>query len=89
MSDLEWMKRHMTQRVSASEKVFHQDEDSASTTKGNLEAPPSQAKDPTTETIVLTASLFFRNLAFLRTDTGLYEPFQPFGEIKQVSNTVN
>ena len=89
MSDLEWMKRHMTQRVSASEKVFHQDEDNASTTKGNLEAPPSQAKDPTTETIVHTASLFFRNLAFLRTNTGLYEPFQPFGEIKQVSNTAN
>ena len=86
MSDLEWMKRHMTQRVSESEQIFQQDEDNLPTTKDESEAPPSQGKDPTTETILQTARLFLRNLAFSCTDTELYELFQPFGEIEQVSN---
>ena len=85
VSDLEWMKRHMTQQASEPERVFQQDEDVALTTKDEAEAPLSQDKDPTTETILQTARLFLRNLAFSCTDTELSELFQPFGEIEQVS----
>lgn len=89
VSDLEWMKRHMTQGASTPERVFQQDEDgapaTATTTTDKAEVPPPQDKDPTTATILQTARLFLRNLPFSCTDAELYELFQPLGEIEQVS----
>ncbi|KAL4077970.1 hypothetical protein J3A83DRAFT_4218429 [Scleroderma citrinum] len=84
ISDLEWMKRRMTQQVSEPE-VFQQDEDEDGTARDEAEPPPMQDKDPMTETILQTARLFLRNLAFSCTDTELHELFRPFGEVEQVS----
>lgn len=53
----------------------------------NSPAPDREApKDPTKETILQTARLFVRNLAFSCTDADLLELFSPFGEISQVSS---
>ena len=86
VSDLEWMKRHMTQGASTPERVFQQDEDGAPATATTTtdEAEVAQDKDPTTATILQTARLFLRNLPFSCTDAELYELFQPLGEIEQV-----
>ena len=42
-------------------------------------------KDPVKETILQTARLFVRNLAFSCTDADLLALFGPFGEISQAS----
>ncbi|KAI6143210.1 hypothetical protein BKA82DRAFT_4183819 [Pisolithus tinctorius] len=82
VSDLEWMKRRMTNHIPEPEMVFQQDEDED---ENKIEDPaPQQDKDPTTETILQTGRLFLRNLAFSCTDAELQELFQSFGEIEQV-----
>ncbi|KAK0445041.1 uncharacterized protein EV420DRAFT_1648558 [Desarmillaria tabescens] len=82
LSDLDWMKRHLSKKVDEVERVFEQpdDEEPASTTPAVPEAP----KDPTEETILQTSRLFVRNLAFSCTDTELQELFSRYGEISQV-----
>ncbi|KAH7882733.1 hypothetical protein F5I97DRAFT_1907901 [Phlebopus sp. FC_14] len=86
ISDLEWMKRRMTQHVSESDRVFQQsDDDEEKNPMGDMEnTDPVQDKDPVKETILQTSRLFLRNLAFSCTDDELLELFQPFGEIAQV-----
>lgn len=81
ISDLEWMKRHMTQKISEPDKVFEQDDEVEKDT-----APlQDNDNDPAKETILRTARLFLRNLAFSCTDAEVGELFSPFGEIEQVS----
>ena len=43
-------------------------------------------QDQTKETILQTARLFIRNLAFSCTDADLLELFRPYGEVSQVSH---
>ncbi|KAG5652714.1 hypothetical protein H0H81_003965 [Sphagnurus paluster] len=94
ISDLDWMKQRMSKAVDVVEKVFEQSDDEdrpAKATEGSKPTPntqqptqPEAPKDPTIETILQTARLFVRNLAFSCTDSDLLELFQPFGEISQV-----
>ncbi|KAG6336749.1 hypothetical protein ID866_2354 [Astraeus odoratus] len=84
ISDLEWMKQRMRQQLSDPTKVFQQDEDDIENECEKEDQTPPQDKDPTKETILQTARLFLRNLAFSCTETELYELFQQFGEIEQV-----
>lgn len=88
LSDMEWMRRRMRQDVEAAvpEKAFEQSDDED---MGVEDAPVPEQKeeerpDPTKETILQTARLFVRNLAFACTEDELRELFQPFGEISQV-----
>lgn len=46
----------------------------------------SQPKDPVRETILQTARLFARNLAYSCTEDELRELFEPFGKLEQVRN---
>ncbi|KAK0477584.1 hypothetical protein IW261DRAFT_1565894 [Armillaria novae-zelandiae] len=87
LSDLDWMKRHLSKKVDEDGRAFEQSDDEESALKG--EAPttpplPEVAKDPTEETIIQTSRLFVRNLAFSCTDTELQELFSEYGEISQV-----
>ncbi|KIJ64334.1 hypothetical protein HYDPIDRAFT_112328 [Hydnomerulius pinastri MD-312] len=84
ISDLDWMKRRMTEQVSEPGKVFEQDDDSDEGDKKDAVMEPPQEKDPAKETIQQTSRLFLRNLAFSCTDAEILELFQPFGEIVQV-----
>ncbi|EGO28739.1 hypothetical protein SERLADRAFT_459485 [Serpula lacrymans var. lacrymans S7.9] len=90
ISDLDWMKRRMTQKmdnINLQERVFQQSDDEDEDRDMNAEnqtAIPEEEKDPTKETILQTSRLFLRNLAFSCTDSELMELFQPFGEISQV-----
>ncbi|KAG6866156.1 hypothetical protein C0991_008110 [Blastosporella zonata] len=91
ISDLEWMKRRMESTVDVVEKVFEQSDDEDSPSKPAKSTPhepnvtePEPPKDPTIETILQTARLFVRNLAFSCTDVDLRELCSPFGEISQV-----
>ncbi|RDB18321.1 Multiple RNA-binding domain-containing protein 1 [Hypsizygus marmoreus] len=94
ISDVDWMTRRMTRTVDVVEKVFEQsdDEDEERKTSDRSRNPetaqtttePELPKDPTKETILQTARLFVRNLAFSCTDAELLELFRPFGEISQV-----
>ncbi|KAI0060073.1 hypothetical protein BV25DRAFT_1807867 [Artomyces pyxidatus] len=82
LSDLEWMRRRMRQGVEESaDKAFEQSDDEEPSAK-----PPvaTETKDSTKETILQTARLFVRNLAFTCTEEELRELFQPFGEISQI-----
>ncbi|KAG6844322.1 hypothetical protein H0H87_007806 [Tephrocybe sp. NHM501043] len=92
ISDLEWMRRRMGNTVdtAAAEKAFEQsdDEDGPSKPQPTIQVPkpsePEPSKDPTVETILQTARLFVRNLAFSCTEADLRELFSPFGEVSQV-----
>ncbi|GLB44335.1 putative RNA recognition motif containing protein [Lyophyllum shimeji] len=92
VSDLEWMKQRMSKTVDVVERAFEQsdDEDESgtrplkSTEKEQEAVEPEAQKDPTIETILETARLFVRNLAFSCTEEDLVELFQPFGAISQV-----
>ncbi|KAF7352281.1 Multiple RNA-binding domain-containing protein 1 [Mycena venus] len=89
LSDMDWMKRHMSKNADVVEKAFEQSDDE------DLDPQPPSAvpaaitsaeppKDPTKETILQTSRLFVRNLAFSCTEADLLEFFSPFGEISQV-----
>ncbi|PBK88707.1 hypothetical protein ARMGADRAFT_1047355 [Armillaria gallica] len=87
LSDLDWMKRHLSKKVDEDEQVFEQSDDEEPALEG--EAPttpalPEALKDPTEETILQTSRLFVRNLAFSCTDTELQDLFSGYGEISQV-----
>ncbi|KAF8055239.1 hypothetical protein FPV67DRAFT_1612778 [Lyophyllum atratum] len=89
ISDLDWMKQRMSKAADVVEKAFEQSDDEegpeqALPAKEQQPAEPEAPKDPTVETILQTARLFVRNLAFSCTDTDLLELFKPFGEISQV-----
>ncbi|KAF8870174.1 hypothetical protein BD779DRAFT_1581736 [Infundibulicybe gibba] len=83
LSDLEWMKRHMSTNPDRQEKVFEQSdhEDGGEPTNTPTESAPSS--DPVRDTILQTSRLFVRNLAFSCTDSDLLELFKPFGDINQ------
>ncbi|ETW79698.1 hypothetical protein HETIRDRAFT_445497 [Heterobasidion irregulare TC 32-1] len=86
LSDMEWLKRRMKQDVedagAASGKVFEQSDDE----EQDVDATDVQTevKDLAKETILQTARLFVRNLAFSCTEAELRDLFQPFGEVSQV-----
>ncbi|PBK60975.1 RNA-binding domain-containing protein [Armillaria solidipes] len=87
LSDLDWMKRHLSKKVDEDERAFEQSDDEEPALEG--EAPttpalPEAPKDLTEETILQTSRLFVRNLAFSCTDTELQELFSGYGEISQV-----
>ncbi|KII90259.1 hypothetical protein PLICRDRAFT_40464 [Plicaturopsis crispa FD-325 SS-3] len=86
ISDLDWMKRRMTQTVDADpEKVFDQsDEEMAVEPPQSKSAPVQEETDPVKQTLLQTSRLFVRNLAFSCTDADLTELFAPFGAISQV-----
>ncbi|KAI0053501.1 RNA-binding domain-containing protein [Auriscalpium vulgare] len=82
LSDVEWMRRRMKQGVenAATEKAFEQSDDDELIVKPVVD----EFKDPAKGTILHTARLFVRNLAFTCTEEELRELFQPFGELSQV-----
>lgn len=88
LSDLDWMRRRMSNNADVVEKAFEQsddeDADPVPPPAPSPTAPAEPAKDPTEETILQTSRLFVRNLAFSCTDADLLEFFSPFGEISQV-----
>ncbi|EIN05691.1 RNA-binding domain-containing protein [Punctularia strigosozonata HHB-11173 SS5] len=90
MSDMDWLKKHMSKRVEEveAEKAFEQsdEEDSMDTQDRNKEADqaPLEPEDPTRRTILETSRLFLRNLAFTCTEADLEEHFRRFGAISQV-----
>ncbi|KAF8630103.1 hypothetical protein AX17_005499 [Amanita inopinata Kibby_2008] len=87
ISDIDWMKKHMSKSVDKMDKVFEQSDDEVDEVNNTVkdtsdaESPP---KDLTKETIMQTSRLFLRNLAFACTESELLELFKPFGEISQV-----
>ncbi|KAJ7590213.1 RNA-binding domain-containing protein [Mycena floridula] len=81
MSDLDWMKRHMTKGYEQSDDEDH-DQEEPEPEPEPIEKPAD--KDPTSTTILQTARLFVRNLAFSCTQAELEELFSPFGTISQV-----
>lgn len=87
LSDMEWMRRRMKQSVESvgqEEKAFEQsDDEDMKVDKSEQKA--EETLDPIKETILQTARLFVRNLAFTCTDDELRELFQTFGEVSQVS----
>ncbi|KAG6916876.1 hypothetical protein DXG01_004785 [Tephrocybe rancida] len=94
ISDLEWMKRRMGSTVDVIEKAFEQSDDEDGPSKPVQSIPPQPhtsepepPKNPTIETILQTARLFVRNLAFSCTDIDLQELFSPFGEISQLTSS--
>ncbi|KAF9014543.1 RNA-binding domain-containing protein [Hymenopellis radicata] len=88
MSDLDWMRRHMSKKVDEAEaKVFEQsdDEDDEGSVKVSTEEVlASEPKDPTKETILQTSRLFVRNLTFSCTEDELSQFFSPYGTLSQV-----
>jgi RNA recognition motif-containing protein len=50
--------------------------------------PNDSSKDSPEDIILRTSRLFLRNLAFSCTDADLSELFKPFGDVSQVSHTV-
>lgn len=93
LSDMEWLRMRMKQDVEPAtpEKVFEQSDDEEMDAE---DAPVPEQKeeersDPTKETILQTARLFVRNLAFACTEDELRELFRPFGEISQVRHYVS
>ncbi|KAJ8075742.1 Multiple RNA-binding domain-containing protein 1 [Marasmius tenuissimus] len=86
LSDLDWMKRHMSKNVDIVEKAFEQsdDEDAGEQEDGIPATQFASPPDPTKETILQTGRLFVRNLAFTCTKSDLEELFSRFGTISQV-----
>ncbi|KAF9556198.1 hypothetical protein CPC08DRAFT_711377 [Agrocybe pediades] len=92
LSDLEWMRQRMSNAVDKEERVFEQDDDEPMAPSLALAAAepapplsaPAEPIDATKETILQTARLFVRNLAFTCTDEELSELFSPFGHIAQI-----
>ncbi|KAK7030632.1 multiple RNA-binding domain-containing protein 1 [Favolaschia claudopus] len=84
LSDLDWMKRHMSKSADAVEKAFEQSDDEDASPPPPAPSSPQPPKDPTKETILQTSRLFVRNLAFSCTESDLQELFSPFGQISQV-----
>ncbi|KAJ7068837.1 hypothetical protein C8F01DRAFT_1119476 [Mycena amicta] len=85
ISDLEWMRRRMTENAAVVEKAFEQSDDEADTAPDT--APPAAEEPPldsTKATILQTARLFVRNLAFSCSEQDLQDFFGPFGDISQV-----
>ncbi|KAJ7065748.1 hypothetical protein C8F01DRAFT_1351795, partial [Mycena amicta] len=85
ISDLEWMRRRMTEKAAVVEKAFEQSDDEADTAPDT--APPAAEEPPldsTKATILQTARLFVRNLAFSCSEQDLQDFFSPFGDISQV-----
>lgn len=81
LTDMEWMRQRMKEGVvdaDSPEKIFEQS-DSEEESQG-----VSEERDPTEETILLTARLFVRNLTFTCTEEELRPLFQPFGVVSQV-----
>ncbi|KAF4623126.1 hypothetical protein D9613_002318 [Agrocybe pediades] len=95
LSDLEWMRQRMSNAVDKEERVFEQDDDEPMAPRLALTAAepapplsaPAEPIDATKETILQTARLFVRNLAFTCTDEELSELFSPFGHIAQGHQT--
>ncbi|KAI0321147.1 hypothetical protein OF83DRAFT_1100875 [Amylostereum chailletii] len=86
---MEWMRRRMKQGVEEAGKTFIQSDDENG--DGNdgegdtaIEPPLQDDNDPNRETILQTARLFVRNLAFSCTEDELRELFRPYGEILQI-----
>lgn len=92
MSDMEWLRARMRQDVETAvpEKAFEQSDDEEMDTGEALvpEQKEEERSDPTKETILQTARLFVRNLAFACTEDELRELFRPFGEISQVRHHI-
>ncbi|KAF7984579.1 hypothetical protein HWV62_13803 [Athelia sp. TMB] len=96
ISDLDWMKRRMTQAADVAlvpEKAFEQSDDEGEGIKvapteekqlANTSQDPHPPEDPTISTILETSRLFLRNLAFACTEAELTELCEPFGQISQV-----
>ncbi|KAF8916989.1 hypothetical protein CPB85DRAFT_1481797 [Mucidula mucida] len=87
MSDLDWMRRHMSKKVDEAEvKAFEQsdDEDVEDPVKVEAEVHAPEPTDPTKETILQTSRLFVRNLTFSCTEDELSEFFSPYGSLSQV-----
>ncbi|KAF9522621.1 hypothetical protein CPB83DRAFT_864175 [Crepidotus variabilis] len=86
LSDLDWMKQRTSKQSNLEDKAFEQSDDDEPSEKPlqavvvEESAPP----DATRETILQTARLFVRNLAYSCTDEELGELFRPYGEIAQV-----
>lgn len=81
LTDMEWMRQRMRGGVGnadSQENVFNR------SGSGEEDQGVTEEKDPTEETILRTARLFVRNLAFTCTGEELHCLFQPFGAISQV-----
>ncbi|KAE9390532.1 RNA-binding domain-containing protein [Gymnopus androsaceus JB14] len=82
LSDLEWMRRRMTEKADLVEKAYQQSDDEGDAEQVDLEA--EEPMDPTIQTILQTSRLFVRNLAFSCTESELSTLFGRFGELTQV-----
>ncbi|RPD76903.1 RNA-binding domain-containing protein [Lentinus tigrinus ALCF2SS1-7] len=92
VSDMDWLRHHTTTQLDAAgdEKVFEQSEDEAMEEDEEEDVKDaSEPPDPTKATILQTARLFVRNLAFSCTEDELRELFQPHGDISQVHLVVD
>ncbi|KAF8624322.1 hypothetical protein AX15_005951 [Amanita polypyramis BW_CC] len=86
ISDLDWLKKHMSKNVDNMDKAFDQSDDKPDEAggEGDEVADAEPSRDPTKETILQTSRLFLRNLAFACTEPDLLDLFQPFGDLSQV-----
>ncbi|OSX56663.1 hypothetical protein POSPLADRAFT_1175052 [Postia placenta MAD-698-R-SB12] len=92
VSDMDWFKRHTklvheTPNEHPAERVYEQSDDES--VDQSPKQPPDSAEeepppDPVKTTILQTARLFLRNLAFASTEDELRELFECHGEVTQV-----
>ncbi|KAF9064872.1 hypothetical protein BDP27DRAFT_1425381 [Rhodocollybia butyracea] len=84
VSDMEWMRRRMTEKTDLGEKAYIQSDDEEDDKEVTQIQPTEEPKDPTEASILQTSRLFVRNLAFSCSDSELSTHFGQFGELSQV-----
>ncbi|KIK58791.1 hypothetical protein GYMLUDRAFT_170626 [Collybiopsis luxurians FD-317 M1] len=87
LSDMEWMRRRMTEKTDVEEKAFFQSDDEKEDQEAVSQSAPDEPEEPndtTKEAILQTSRLFLRNLAFSCTEGDLSTLFNRFGELSQV-----
>ncbi|KAF4586102.1 Multiple RNA-binding domain-containing protein 1 [Pleurotus pulmonarius] len=88
LSDLEWMRRHMSSKVDVAPRAFQQDdevmEEPSTDAASAVPPPPASPQDIARETILQTGRLFVRNLTFSCTQDEVETLFKPLGDIAQV-----
>ncbi|KAF9789121.1 hypothetical protein BJ322DRAFT_522590 [Thelephora terrestris] len=85
LSDLDWMRQRMANSTVEEPDTATHLSDPPTKTKIETHQPEASSSDPARDTILQTARLFFRNLAYSCTVQDLTELFKPFGEISQIA----
>ncbi|KAJ3917189.1 hypothetical protein F5877DRAFT_45094 [Lentinula edodes] len=80
LSDMEWMRRRMTETTDTAEQGIKVIDKPAPEVPVRIEEP----REPVQEAILQTSRLFVRNLAFSCSDSDLTTLFGKFGELSQV-----